>query len=388
MIELKKEQCCGCGNCSMVCPTKAIEMLEDEKGFLYPEVTQANCIHCNQCDTVCAFQKEREETGNIRCVMALQHWDDEVVSSSSSGGAFTAISDLVLARGGVVYGAVFDGETQNVIYKKAETAWERNQMRGSKYVQAALNDIFEDVKNNVIEGKWTLFVGTPCQVEALLLYLGERYDRLITVDLLCHGVPSPKVFQSHLRHWEKKRGKSIKNFSFRDKRFGYMYTHVAAFEDGTEETSLDLGRLLKLYTLNMRESCYKCKYAVRHRYGDITIGDFWNSGKKIGIFDNRGYSVCMANSDIGEKVLDAISTEVILTRVTLEDIMQQSLQHPVEKSKDVDGFWNTYLKKGYEKALEEYAPQTAKSLVYRTILRYLHLFHMDTLAAKIDSYFR
>ena len=218
-------ECYGCSACCVSCPVNAITMTVDEKGFRYPEINLEQCIHCNKCIKACQRVHSPNKNGEYLYVCAMQHKSLDVLKLCSSGGAFVALSDYILSSGGVVVGAVFDPELKKVVHRIAHTVAERNKMCGSKYVQSDISDILLKTKEEVSTGKLVLFTGTPCQVSALKAFLENKdYDNLYTIDVICHGVPSPKVFVSYIEYQEKKHSSSIKDYKFRSKKYGYEYT--------------------------------------------------------------------------------------------------------------------------------------------------------------------
>ena len=218
----RKEECCGCTACMSICPKQAITMISDEEGFLYPSINQELCIECDLCKQVCPFSDNYRTSGNYDqpLVYAAKHKDDKVRMNSSSGGMFTAISDYILDNDGVIYGAAFD-ENLVVRHQKAETAEDRNKFRGSKYVQSNLNGIFGDIKNELKKGRTVLFTGTPCQNAGLRAFLNKSYDNLYLCDIVCHGTPSPLMFENYIKYCERKNKSSIKEYYCRFKGKGW-----------------------------------------------------------------------------------------------------------------------------------------------------------------------
>lgn len=380
MLDLKdKQTCCGCGVCAEVCPEKAIEMVYDEKGFAYPGIHHSKCKECGICVKRCSFKNDKENGQNWRSVYAMRHLSEEVVSKSSSGGFFTAISDYVLNNGGYVFGSVFDAKEKKVKHICARTFEERNRMRGSKYVQSETIGIYSKVKTLLDDGNLVLFTGTPCQCASLLTFVRKKYDNLIVVDLLCHGVPSPILFRDHIEWWEKKYKSKVTDYRFRDKRYGYLHTHMVRFENQKENHSLELKRLLKMYRYSMRESCYVCPYASKHRYGDFTIGDFWEIGKVASIYDNKGSSIILVNSQKAEEVLEKIKSVCSLISIDFSHLKQDAVNRPVKRTEEVNQFWECYQQSGYKRTLDCYAKNTIKSRVYQTMLRMVHVLRIEKL---------
>ena len=233
MINLKeKSDCCGCTACSCVCTHNAITMKPDGMGFLYPEVDTSKCVECGLCEKVCAFNPDYDRSLNFPMpeAYAARHKNMDEVMKSRSGAAFVAISDYVLDMGGVVYGAGYKDHFR-VAHKRATSKQERDEFRGSKYVQSDLTGIFRQVKDDLQHGIMVLFSGTPCQTSGLHNYVGKKLrTNLVLVDIVCHGVPGPYIWRDYLQYLEKKRGDKISVVNFRDKeKFGWK-AHIETFE--------------------------------------------------------------------------------------------------------------------------------------------------------------
>lgn len=224
--------CCGCTACASICPKDAITMEPDALGFLYPQVHTDLCVDCGQCESVCAFNDHYDTSLNLPrpLVYGARHKDMSQVETSRSGAAFIAISDHILEQGGVVYGAGYKDHFR-VCHKRATTKEERDEFKGSKYVQSDLTGIFRQVKRDLKAGLLVLFSGTPCQTAGLNAFIGKRLrERLILVDIVCHGVPGPYVWRDYLAYLEKKQGAPIVWVNFRDKqRFGWK-AHKESFK--------------------------------------------------------------------------------------------------------------------------------------------------------------
>lgn len=378
-----EEQCCGCTACVSVCPKDAISMTRDEKGFEYPLVDTGKCVSCNACKNVCDFQNPKGSGNRILQAYAMQHRDKEVVYNSSSGGAFTAISDWILNQGGKVYGAVLDKDTFYVKHVCAENSQERDNMRGSKYVQSSLEGVFRSIKKDLLSGKKVLFSGTPCQCAGLYSFLNGRTENLIVVDLLCHGTPGPKLLADHVKNIENKYKKKVLEYMYRSKKYGYEHTHEIVFSDGTRLCNVDIKRILKMFVIGMRSACFECKYTNRERYGDITIGDMFNAPKLVGITDHEGTSVILVNTELGKKIIDEIQDKCILFPVDEKKIKQSALEKRVHKPQNYDKFWAEYQEHGYSYILERYAPFTIKSWGLFTVQKYANLLHIDGILEKM-----
>lgn len=381
--------CYGCGACAASCPMDAITMIADSKGFNYPHIDKDKCISCNKCKTVCE---------NVHCyslnsdgfgVFALQHKNEDVLGLSSSGGAFIALSDYILKQRGIVVGAVYDPSQNRVVHLVADNDRDRNNMCGSKYVQSDITGVFNQVKSALNSYRLVLFTGTPCQISALYAYLGgNHYKDLYTVDVLCHGVPSPLVFLDFLKFQESLHKSSIVDYQFRSKKFGYEYTANIVFENGKSDCSLNAKRILKLYTLNMRESCYSCQFASKNRVSDISIGDLWYRPNNVKVKKHIGCSTVIINSIKGRELFEKIKDYVILYPINIDADKRQALSHPVVRKKSVDDFWNCYFVNGIEAVLDKYAKVTFKSKVFFLLIRFLHFTHQFWLIEKIKEHIR
>ncbi len=225
MIQIKnKADCCGCTACASVCAHDAINMQPDTLGFLYPVVDKDKCVDCGLCEKVCAFNDHYDTSLNLPQpeAYAARHKDINEVETSRSGAAFIAISDYILENGGVVYGAGY-ADHFRVVHKRAATKEERDEFKGSKYVQSNLVGVFRQVRKDLKDGLTVLFSGTPCQTSGLASYIGSKLRKnLYLVDIVCHGVPGPFVWRDYLAYIEKKHGDKVCYVNFRDKQeFGW-----------------------------------------------------------------------------------------------------------------------------------------------------------------------
>lgn len=223
--------CCGCTACESICPKDAISMQPDALGFLYPKVDENKCIQCGACVRVCQFNDHYDTSDNYAepLAFAVRHKDINEVMKSRSGATFVAISDYILENGGVVYGVGYKDHFR-VAHKRASTKEERDEFRGSKYVQSNLQGVFRQVKQDLKNGLTVLFSGTPCQTSGLKAYIGKKLSlNLIVVDIVCHGVPSPYIWRDYLAYLEKKHGDTISKVNFRDKELYGWAAHKESY---------------------------------------------------------------------------------------------------------------------------------------------------------------
>lgn len=359
-------RCAGCTACASVCAAKAIKMERDREGFLFPRVDETKCVHCGKCHSVCpVFCTERSEIKNQKFYAAKN--TEDVRQKSSSGGVFTACSDVILERKGAVYAATMD-QSYSVAHAMADTKSKRNEMCRTFYVQSDLNDTFISVKKQADKGIPVLFVGTPCQVQGLNLFLGKKYENVYTIDLICHGAPSPGVFEKFIEYL-KSKGK-LSSFQFRDKSLGWKGYHVSAVIDGQKVTDkLWLQSFNNLFSHNLinRQCCSVCKYTNYNRVGDITIGDFWGIKKtEPEFYDSLGVSLVLINTEKGQSLLKEAK------RLELKEVRkEQTAQNSLIRSQSIPGSrgnaFSVLKKQGYEALIKKYAECNAKGKIKNQI---------------------
>lgn len=339
MIKIQtKEDCCGCSACVSICAHDAIIFEEDELGFCYPYVQLDKCTDCHLCENVCPILRNmdddaQESSGFVQRAYAAHSNDKSIHLNSSSGGIFLTISRYVIEHGGVVYGALYD-ENMAVTHGRASDNVEINALSGSKYSQSTTLGVFKQVKEDLKSDKWVLFTGTPCQVDGLRLFLKRDYPNLILIDLICHSVPSPKVFKDYLSFVRSKVGKKVVGFNMRSKEHGWGNNSMRlCFEDGSSCNNKlsNLWSTIYWSGLVLRPSCTKCQYANLNRRGDITIGDFWGVENHYPeLVDKRGLSLVFVNSPKGEQVFNSLKDRLNVHQVEQEKCMQPALMYPVK----------------------------------------------------------
>lgn len=357
---LDPSDCCGCTACATICPYDAISMKPDRLGFLYPNVNKDKCVNCGLCEKVCAFKDDYDKSHLLETPIAyaVRHKDETEVLKSRSGAAFVAISDYILEQGGVVYGAGFEDHFR-VVHKRAVNKTDRDELRGSKYVQSDLTDVFKQVKKDLVDGKSVVFSGTPCQTSGLKSYIGKRLsNNLILVDIVCHGVPSPYIWRDYLAYVESKHNSSIDIVNFRDKKeFGWK-AHKETFKLKNGEFVID-NMYTELFYKNImfRHSCGNCHFTNLKRPSDISLADFWGweqSVPKMNL-DDKGISLVFVNTEKGKNLFETIKDRTYYDEVDLEKCVQSRLQYPAiphqlrmtfEKDYDCYGFkyiFNKYV---------------------------------------------
>ena len=303
--------CTGCAACANVCPVGAISMEADEEGFLRPKIGE-NCIRCGKCMQACPALHPYEGTA-ARCAYAVWNNDPEVREQSSSGGFWSVLAEDTIARGGMVFGAAWDGEL-HLHHTGAETREELAAFRGSKYLQSDVEKTYQEAKAALDAGRPVLFSGTACQIDGLYHVLGGDREQLLTVDLVCMGVPSPRVFREEMDYLGHRHGSPVKKVRFRDKRQGWhKYSLAVSYEDGTEEarplndTSYGRGFGMSLF---LRPCCTNCPYSRPERPADFTLGDFWGVNmESLPVDGERGISLVLPNTEKAQKQFEALCEE-------------------------------------------------------------------------------
>lgn len=355
IFNISKNDCCGCTACASLCPKDAIDMKCDEEGFLYPQIVSEKCIDCGICNQVCAFRKVSQgksiEADSVSSYV-VKHNNNEVLFDSTSGGMFTALSDEIFRVGGVVYGAVFN-DAFEVQHIRAESKIDRDRMRGSKYVQSDLREIFKCVEKDLKEARWVLFTGTACQVDGLKSFLGGKYNNILFCDLICFGVSSPYIWKEYCRNLQKRYGK-LKEYNFRPKNWGYNSSKTqAVFESDKKLSNFNIGLYKELYysRLIMRPSCYSCPYTNLNRISDITIGDCRQAEKLFPEFGNSGASLVLVNTNKGASMLERISENLTIRSVDINRVLQEPLKNPCDSDHRRDYFWQLCHGYGVKKAV-------------------------------------
>ena len=355
VLTSSKADCCGCKACANACGRNAISFLPDKYGFEYPHIDAEKCIECGKCIKVCDFKKSGQEGVVLHTPIegyAARHFEKEVYINSTSGGVFSALAQWILDKGGVVFGCTFSDDWHPT-HTEADCIEKVIPMRGSKYAQSDTGNIFQKAKSRLQDGKWVLFSGTPCQVAGLYAYLGKTdTQKLLTVDVVCHGVPSPLVFKKYISYLEDKYHKKIHTFQFRNKIKGWENPSIGvSFEDGSIKTwsvVRDIYYEAFNYSLLQRPSCFECKYATSKRVGDLTLGDFWGWKKaNITLSSKEGICCCLLNTEKAKEVFSQLPINT--NKVTIDSIIQGNyhLRNSSPKRPQWEPVMNTIANRGF-----------------------------------------
>ena len=366
------KDCCGCTACASICVHDAITMEPDALGFLYPKVDESKCVNCGLCEKVCQFKDNYDTSLNLPkpIAYAARHKDIDEVMKSRSGAAFVAISDYILEQGGVVYGAGYKDHFR-VAHKRATTKEERDEFRGSKYVQSDLTGVFRQVREDLKSGLTVLFSGTPCQTSGLNAFVGKKLrQNLILVDIVCHGVPGPYIWRDYLAYIERKHGSRVVNVNFRDKeKYGWK-AHKETFEFENGDGNISFVELF-YYHICFRKSCGVCHFCNLHRPSDITIADYWGwerTDPQLNA-DDKGCSLVLCNTETGYKLFEAVKDKMKTIPAELANVTQTHLQKPLEIHPRRDMFEQLYVNSGLEHAMRSLDLWQNPSLMRRIINR-------------------
>ena len=351
-----KAECTGCGACMSICPKGAISMQPDAEGFNYPAVDPALCVSCDLCEKRCPVGAAHE--AHSVQAFGAQHRDAAVRGASSSGGVFAALARRMVSQGGVVFGAAFD-DRLHVEHIGAMDESEIAGMRGSKYVQSDAADAIANAAALLARGIPVLFTGTPCQIDGLLARVrGKDREKLLTVDFVCHGVPSPGVFASYIESLERAHGQRVTAYTFRDKRLGWKnFSAVATLADGTQLTGTQTdepflyGFLQNLY---LRPSCTQCTAlrGAQHR-ADLTLADLWGAQDVCPeLDDDTGLSLVMVNTQKGRQALREVERELTVFPMRTDALLRYnpSIEHTAKAHPKRARFFRMYEKHGFDGA--------------------------------------
>lgn len=394
MIKIKdKKDCCGCASCVQACPKQCISFKEDEQGFSYPSVNEKDCIDCGLCEKVCPILNQNEKRIPLKVYAAINP-NEEIRLKSSSGGIFTMIAESVINEGGVVFGARFN-ENWEVIHDYTETIEGLDVFRGSKYVQSRIGETYKQVQEFLKIGRKVLFSGTPCQVAGLKRFLRKDHELLFTVDVVCHGVPSPLVWREYLNKKVLCPNVIIETISFRDKftgwnKYGFAVHGKTVCEVGKKLTSMDCINMFVLREsrktnmfmqsflkdLCLRPSCYRCGTKCGKSGSDITLADYWGVTNYHPEFDDdKGTSLVLVNNEKGKNMYLNINTFSQISTYNFGYSHNPSLEKSAKETNYVTEFWKKFHSDGFNrmKILYFKLGTSIYSRAYRFLQRFILL---------------
>ncbi|NFO34814.1 (4Fe-4S)-binding protein [Clostridium botulinum] len=368
---LKKEECSACYACSNICLRECITMMEDNEGFLYPEIDKDKCIDCGLCEKVCLIINKIDKDEKQIVSYACKNKDNETRNKSSSGGVFTLLCEYVISKNGVVFGAAFNNEFE-VNHMYAKTLEQCEKFRGSKYVQSKIGNTYRQAKEFLEDGRIILFSGTQCQIKGLNLFLNKEYDNLITTDIICHGVPSPKVFNIYKESLIQKYNSCIKDIRFRDKAHGWKkFSYVTEFKNNkiySKTLNDDIYMKGFLDNLYLRPSCYECKAKNFLSSSDISLADYWGVQNIHSEFDDdKGTSLVLVNSKKGQDIFNEISHNMNFIKTDLDYAISNNpcIVRPVKYNPKREKFFSELNDDNIEEIINKYTKVTFMQKVKR-----------------------
>lgn len=376
-----KSHCCGCGACASTCNKHAISMQANDEGFLHPVVDLSECIDCRKCEKACpAISLKKHDSAYQPRAYIVQHKDEMIRHESTSGGAFTAIAEEIINRGGVVFGAVLCDDFV-VRHQSVETLSGLERFRNSKYVQSDLGGAYIEGEKILKSGRWVCFSGTPCQISGFKSYLNCDYENLILVDVVCHAVPSPLIWALYIKY-QKGKYPTFNKAVFRDKSRGYSYSTMALYDvNNSSKVNCCLYRKgaetdewfrLFLGDRYNRLSCYSCLYQNGHRESDFTLWDRWDiAGVRKDWNDNKGTTNLLVWSRKGEEVLRAIQERLRCQEYPVQPALNNANRsNSVKPASNRDEFYADAHQLTAPDFFEKYVPLSLKVRL-KDIGRYL-----------------
>lgn len=369
--------CTGCMACVNSCRHGAIIECQNDKGFYRPTIVEDKCVNCGACVNVCPTLHPLPVNNYKHQAWCCVNKSMSIRMDSSSGGLFSAIAEYVLAKGGVVYGAMFD-ECVVCVISNSEDQHGIDKFRGSKYVQARIgSNIFLEIKRRLAKGQLVMYTGTPCQIAGLKGYLKKEYDNLLTVDFLCHGVPSPLVHKDYVKYREGINKSPITLLKHRDKHKSWrIFNFLIKYGNGDEQVIFrtdDPFYQIFLRDYSVQETCFNCLYTKAERGSDITMADYWSKiGKRQLHDDDNGISLILLNSDKAVKIFNSIRRNLGCQELDFEAVRQKYpyLRKPTAKPALWDNFWMDMNLLAFNEILNKYGYPARKSLADKVIMRF------------------
>ncbi len=378
LINEKKELCSGCYACSNACPKSCITMQVDSEGFWYPHVNEEKCVNCKVCEKICpVFNRISTREFDFPIVYAAINKSEEVVKNSSSGGVFTSIAQYVLQNNGIVFGAAFNEklEVEHIPIESEQELW---KLQGSKYVQSKIGNVYEKVKEYLNQKRLVLFTGTPCQIAGLKSFLGNDYENLICQDIICHGVPSPRVWDLYLKYRKEKAEENIQEIFFRYKIYGWKkYSLLFNFENGKEYISVhrdDDYMKAFLYNYSLRPSCFNCHFKGVNRLADFTLADFWHVNTYApDMYNENGVSLVFLHTEKAKQIFEIISNKLNIKYIEDENVakMNRPMVSSVDRPKNRDKFFEKLGTTSFDVLIKKYCKVSIGDKLKRKIVKFI-----------------
>lgn len=377
----KKEKCCGCYGCYNICPKNAITMTSDSEGFEYPVVDKNKCINCGLCEKVCPSFNKKNVTSKKQAYAAY-NLNYDVRNESSSGGIFSLLAEKILEKNGIVFGATFDSNFM-VHHIAIKSVKDLEKLRTSKYVQSKIENTYRECKKELDNKKIVLFTGTPCQINGLYSYLQKNYENLYTQDIICHGVPSPKIWKKYLEYRRKTdKNQPLKiNFRYKDDSWN-LYKILLKYKDTAYkiEHKNDLFMKTFLGNVGLRNSCYNCSFRGKNRISDITLADFWGIDNICPeMNDNKGTSLVVINSERGNELFNSLKDQIYCKNVNFEESIKYNtaMYESPRLNKNRSKFFEQLDNMEFDKLVEKYATLPKENLLKRVFHKLKFIFNKN-----------
>ena len=386
MIEIKdKSKCSGCSACYSVCPKNCISMIEDEEGFLYPTVNKDDCIECGLCEKVCPLEEHNNKKNGVVSSCIIQNKDKEVLLQSTSGGSFTPIAEYVLRQNGVVFGVEMTSDDFIIRHTKVEKKEELLKFRSSKYVQSSVGDTFKDAKNELENGRMVCFSGTPCQIQGFKNFLKKDYENLITVDVVCRGVPSPGMWRDYVEKLQQLD--KVQEVVFRDKGLGYQYsTMKVKYANGAvKRNGIEADQWLRMFFsgLSLRPSCPTCNFRTTDRCSDFTIWDCFNVSDLTNTLDEtKGATRMLIHTQKGMQIFDKINCSFNFVEAPT-NVVAKGIKETFFLDKNRNNFISDYKSMSMDSLLEKWVPMSVKVYLKKYARRVLNVIGLDLIVKKV-----
>lgn len=385
---VSEKLCTGCGACATVCPVECISMMHDKDGFVKPFIDEDKCIHCDKCKKTCPVLSAPGVSDYTRKSFVVKHKDEKILRKSTSGGAFSAIARGIIEMGGIVYGAAYD-ENFIVRHMAADNMADVSKFRGSKYVQSDLGNVFREIKEHISNGKTVLFSGTPCQVAGLVKYVGEERGNLYTLDVVCHGITTPLLFEKYIK-LQKEKYKDFDNVVFRDKYYGYEYTIMSLYkgEKCIYHNGIEYDPELKLFFsgVSMRESCAQCSFKTKKRCSDFTIFDtYYKPAGNKEFDDNKGATNVIVHTKKAEELFESVKSYIKYIETDYEAICsaaREMTERAVLSDKREEFFCDLEKMDG-ESIFKKYTPVTPKVILEKFVRIFLARTGLYSISKKV-----
>lgn len=383
MIKLfnDKDECCGCGVCALSCPKQAITMRTTAEGFVYPEVENKKCVDCGLCVKQCPHGKSILNEP-INCCAGSNRVHEQKIHSTSAG-IFAAVATAFLEAGGLVCGAsmtIKNGRAE-VKHIMISSVNDLHKLQGSKYVKSDISEVIQKMDVALKDENKILFSGTPCQVAGIKSVYKKYADKLYTMDIVCHGVPSLKFFNDYLEYLQENEKKQVTDVCFRDKKQGWGHKGTVTFEENYKRNISRQNSSYYNFFFEceiLRDSCYKCPYACTDRIGDLSIGDYWgaqkfnpelmiqNGGPFVSL---EGISCILENTVSGTKLLELTKNRIEIRKIDIENVMviNTQLRTPAKYTSKRQQIFKAYIAEGYIGVEKQYRNWTRKKALVHTI---------------------